>query len=51
MSELQSILEKFAASGWDLIAAPSQAWLDGRGDKAALIHAIQQADRDRKSVV
>ena len=41
MSELQSILEKFAASGWDLIAAPSQAWLDGRGDKAALIHAIQ----------
>lgn len=51
MSELQSILEKFAASGWDLIAAPSQAWLDGRGDKAALIHAIQQATENAAPAV
>ena len=46
MNELQGILEKFAASGWELIAAPSHAWLDGRGDKAALMRAIQQADRE-----
>ena len=46
MSELQSILEKLAASGWELIAVPSQAWLDGRGNKAALKRAIQQADRE-----
>ena len=51
MNELQGILEKFAASGWELIAAPSQAWLDGRGDKAALMRAIQQADRECGSCV
>jgi hypothetical protein len=44
--ELIQILTKFAASGWDLIAAPSKAWLEGDGDKAALIAAIQQADTE-----
>lgn len=44
MNELRSILQKFAASGWDLIAAPSQEWLDGKGNRSALIAAIEQAD-------
>jgi len=44
--ELAGILAKFAGSGWDLIAGPSQAWLDGKGDKGALIAAIEQADRE-----
>ena len=29
MNELKEIMEKFVSSGWDLIATPSQAWLDG----------------------
>lgn len=46
MEELKSIMEKFAASGWDLIAIPAQQWLDGKAEKAALISAIQQADSE-----
>ena len=46
MKELKSIMEKFAASGWDLIAVPAQQWLDGKFDKDALISAIQQADKE-----
>lgn len=42
--DLQSIMEKFAVSGWDLISVPAQQWLDGKADKAALQSAIQQAD-------
>ena len=44
--ELKAIMEKFAASGWDLIAVPAQEWLNGGGDKASLIAAIEQADRE-----
>lgn len=44
--ELKTIMGKFAASGWDLIAAPAQAWLDGTGDNVALIAAIEQANRE-----
>lgn len=51
--ELISILEKFAESGWDLIDAPSKAWLTancGNGvdenTTAALIQAIEQADKE-----
>lgn len=44
--ELKTIMEKFAASGWDLIDAPAKAWLAGTGDKEALIAAIEQADRE-----
>ena len=44
--ELKAIMEKFAASGWDLIAVPAQEWLIGGGDKAPLIAAIEQADRE-----
>lgn len=44
--ELVYILTKFAGSGWDLIAEPSKAWLDGNGDLKILLTAIEQADRD-----
>ena len=46
MRELKSIMEKFAASGWDLIAVPAQQWLDGKKDKNALVAAIQQAGKE-----
>ena len=35
MEELKSIMEKFVASGWDLISIPAQQWLDGKADKAS----------------
>lgn len=44
--ELTHILEKFADSGWDLIAIPSKAWLKGKGDKDELTAAITQADKE-----
>ncbi|MDD3338075.1 MAG: hypothetical protein PHS82_04380 [Lachnospiraceae bacterium] len=46
MEELKSIMEKFAASGWVLIAIPAQQWLDGKFDKGALVSAIKQADKE-----
>ena len=46
MEELKAIMEKFAASGWDLIAAPAQQWLDGNADKDNLVSAIRQADTE-----
>lgn len=46
MGELKSIMEKFVASGWDLIAVPAQQWLDGKTDKNALVSAIKQADKE-----
>lgn len=46
MEELKTIMEKFASSGWDLIAAPAQGWLDGKADKTDLISAIKQADEE-----
>ena len=42
--ELKTILEKFAQSGWDVIDAPSKAYLEGKGDKAALTAAVKEAD-------
>lgn len=45
-NELISIITKFAESGWEVIDAPSKAWLDGTGDETALISAIEQADRE-----
>ena len=44
MEELKFIMEKFAASDWDLIAVPAQQWLDGKVDKNAL--AVKQADKE-----
>jgi hypothetical protein len=48
---LVGIVEKFAHSGWDLIAGPAQDWLDGlgAGDEISsltetLIAAVEQAD-------
>lgn len=46
MEELNEILQKFAASGWELIAVPSRAWLDGQGDRDKLAAAIRQADAE-----
>lgn len=46
MEELKVILEKFAASGWDLIAVPARRWLDGGGSRDDLIPAIRQAERE-----
>jgi hypothetical protein len=46
MEELKVILKKFSESGWDLIADPSKAYLDGTGTKEALIKAIEQADKE-----
>ena len=46
MEELKSIMEKFVASGWDLISIPVQQWLDGKFDREAFISAIKQADRE-----
>ena len=45
-NELKSIMIKFAESGWDLIDAPAKAWLEGKGNKKALISAIEQADKE-----
>ena len=46
MEELKVIMEKFAASGWELIAVPARGWLEGRTDRDALVAAIRQADRE-----
>ena len=43
--ELNDILERFAASGWELLALPAQAWLDGGGDRDGLIDAICRAEQ------
>lgn len=44
MEELKAILEKFAASDWDLIAIPAQEWLDGRRENETFIAAIMQGE-------
>lgn len=46
MEELKKIMEKFAASNWDLIAIPAKEWLDGKSNKDSLISAIKQADKE-----
>lgn len=46
MEELKTIMEKYAASDWDLISVPAQQWLDGKADKDALVSAIKQADKE-----
>jgi sugar phosphate isomerase/epimerase len=45
-AELKEIIVKFAESGWDLIAIPSKAWLEGTGDKDTLLQAIEEADKE-----
>ena len=46
MEELKTIMEKYAASGWDLISVSAQQWLDGKADKDTLVSAIKQADKE-----
>ena len=46
MESLEDFLKKSAVSGRDLIAVPARRWLDGKGDRAALIAAIEQAGRE-----
>ena len=46
MEELNSIMEQFAASGWDFIAVPAQQWLDGKSDRDALTAVIKPADQE-----
>ena len=46
MEELKTIMEKFAASGWDLISVPVQQWLVGKADKDTLVSAIKRADKE-----
>lgn len=46
MEELKVILDKFAQSGWDLIAGPTKAYLEGNATKGELIKAIEQADKE-----
>ncbi len=46
MEELKTIMEKFVASGWDLISVPAQQWLNGKADRDALVSAIRQADKE-----
>ena len=46
MEELKTIMQKFVASGWDLIAIPAQQWLDGKSDKESLISAISRLMRN-----
>jgi hypothetical protein len=44
--ELTEIITKFAASGWDLIAEPSKAWLDNNKTNKELLPIIEQADKE-----
>lgn len=41
---LVEVITRFADSGWDLIAVPSRAWLEGQGDADSLVAVIKQAD-------
>ena len=45
-SELHSILERFADSGWELIADPARAYLGGGDCKGELILAVEQANEE-----
>ena len=46
MSELNHVLKKFVDSKWELVATPSQNWLDGKHNKQELISAIEQANAE-----
>ena len=46
MEELEAIMQKFAASGWDLIAVPAQEWLDGKADKDTCLLYTSPSPRD-----
>ena len=46
MTRLTEILTRFRDSGWDLIAAPADDWLNGKYDYKALLAAVKQADEE-----
>ena len=46
MNELHAIMEKFAASGWDLIDGPCKRWLEGAIERDEIIAVIRQADAE-----
>ena len=50
MEELEAIMQKFAASGWDLIAVPAQEWLDGKADKDTLVSCLLYTSRNRNDL-
>lgn len=43
---IKEILQKFVESGWDLISIPSANYLEGNGNKADLIAAVEQANKE-----
>lgn len=44
--ELRAILKRFADSEWELISAPSSAYLSGEDCNDWLISAVQQANEE-----
>ena len=49
MEELKTIMQKFVASGWNLIADPAQEWLDGKSNKDTLIWSYIQDIQEREN--
>ncbi|MCI8729349.1 MAG: hypothetical protein HFK07_05975 [Clostridia bacterium] len=46
MEESKEMMEKFAASGWELLSLPALRWLKGNADGDELISAIMRADKE-----
>ncbi len=46
MKELKIIMQKFANSGWDLIAKPAKQWLESNVNRKEIIEAIKQSDKE-----
>lgn len=46
MNQLTAIMEKFADSGWELIAVPAAEYLSGKYSPEALVAAIRKADAE-----
>ncbi len=42
MEESKEMMEKFAASGWELLSLPALRWLKGNADGDELISAIMR---------
>ncbi len=43
-TEFRSIIETFAACGWDVLDGPAQTWLKDPASYPALLEAIKAAD-------
>lgn len=44
--ELRTILQRFAGSGWELIAAPATDYLNGEDCTDRLISAVERANEE-----